>query len=65
MCFRLSIDFDYYLQLYISFSRSVDINASKGFVALWVHFFVVIDGFHQNGYRWKGVFFASTKLKHV
>ena len=31
----------------------VDIDASKGFVDLWVHFFVVIEAIHRNGYRQK------------
>ena len=31
----------------------LDFNASKGLVALCVHFFVAIEGIHQNG---KGVF---------
>ena len=28
----------------------VDIDASKGFVDLWVHFFVAIENIHRNGY---------------
>ena len=34
----------------------IDIDASKGIIALWVHFFVAIDGIHRNGYRQKRVF---------
>ena len=29
----------------------VDIDASKGFIDLWVHFFVAIEGIHRNWYR--------------
>ena len=28
----------------------VDIDESKGFVALWVHFFVALEDNHRNGY---------------
>ena len=31
----------------------IDIDALKGFIALWAHFFVAIDGIHRNGYRQK------------
>ena len=31
----------------------VDIDASKGFVDLWVHLFVAIEDIHRNGYRLK------------
>ena len=34
----------------------VGINQSKGFIALWVHLFVAIEGIHQNGYRQKRYF---------
>ena len=34
----------------------VDINVSKGFITLWVHLFVAIEGIHRNGYRWKRYF---------
>ena len=40
----------------------VDIDASKGFIDLWVHFFVAIEDNFFNG---KGVFWVSTKFKHV
>ena len=36
----------------------VDIDASKGFVDLCVHFFVAIVDIHQNGYRRKVLFFG-------
>ena len=35
----------------------VGIDASKGFIALWVHLFVAIEGTHRNGYRQKKFFF--------
>ena len=35
----------------------VDIDASKGFVDLWVHFFVAIEDIHRNGYQRKIKFF--------
>ena len=35
---------------------------SKGWVALWVHFFVAIEGIQQNG---KGVSLVFTKFKHA
>ena len=28
----------------------VDIDASEGFVDMWVHFFVAIEDIHRNGY---------------
>ena len=34
------------------------IDASTGFVDLWVHFFVAIVDIHRNYYRWKVVFFG-------
>ena len=40
----------------------VDINASKAFINLWVHFFVAIEDNHFDG---KGVFLVSTKFKHA
>ena len=40
----------------------VGIDVSKGFIALWVHIFVAIEGIHRNG---KGIFLVSTKFKHV
>ena len=43
----------------------VDIDASKWFIALWVHLFVAIGGLHRNGYRRKRYFFVATKFKHV
>ena len=36
----------------------VAIDASKGFIALWVHLFVVIAWIHRNGYRRKRYFFG-------
>ena len=30
-----------------------DIDASKGFIDLWVHFFVAIEDIHRNWYRRK------------
>ena len=36
----------------------VDIDASKGFVDLWVNFFVAIEDIHQNGYQGKMCFFG-------
>ena len=38
------------------------IDALKGFIDLWVHFFVAIEDNHFIG---KGVFLVSTKFKHV
>ena len=35
---------------------TVGIDASKGFIALWVHLFVAMEGIHRNGYRWKRYF---------
>ena len=35
----------------------VYIDASKGFVHLWVHFFVAIEDINRNGYQQKKVFF--------
>ena len=29
----------------------IDIDESKGFVDLWVHFFVAIEDIHRNWYR--------------
>ena len=40
----------------------VDIDASKGFIDLWVHFFVAIE---DNYFDRKGVFLVSTKFEHV
>ena len=34
----------------------VGIDASKGFVDLWVHFFAAIVDIHRNGYRQKVLF---------
>ena len=36
----------------------VGIDASKGFVDLWVHFFVAIVDIHRNGYRQKVLSFG-------
>ena len=36
----------------------VNIDASKGFIDLWVHFFVAIEDIHRNGYRWKRCLFG-------
>ena len=36
----------------------VDIDASKGFVDLWEHFFVPIEDIHRNGYRREMCFFG-------
>ena len=33
--------------------QGLDFDASKGLFALWVHFFVAIEGIYRNG---KGVF---------
>ena len=38
------------------------IDASKGFIDLWVHFVVAIE---DNYFEGKGVFLVSTKFKHV
>ena len=35
----------------------VDSDASKGFINLWVHFFVAIKDINRNGYRRKRCFF--------
>ena len=43
----------------------VDIDASEGFIGLWVHLFVVIEGLHRNGYRRKRYFLVLTEFKHV
>ena len=40
----------------------VDIDASKGFIDLWVHFFVAIEDNYFDG---KYVFWVSTKFKNV
>ena len=40
----------------------VDIDASKGFIHLWVHFYVAIE---DNYFDRKGVFLVSTKFKHI
>ena len=40
----------------------VDIDALKGFITLWVHFFVAIEDNYFDG---KGVFLVSTKFKDV
>ena len=37
---------------------TVGIDASKGFVDLWVHLFVAIVDIHRNGYRQKVLFFS-------
>ena len=42
--------------------RGLDFDASKGLVALRVHFFVAIEGIQQNG---KGVSLVFTKFKHA
>ena len=36
----------------------VDIDASEGFIALWVHLFVAIEELHRNEYRQKRYFFG-------
>ena len=36
----------------------IDIDASKGLVDLWEHFFVAIVAIHRNGYQWKRCFFG-------
>ena len=36
----------------------VGIDSTKGFVDLWVHFFVGIVDIHRNGYRQKVLFFG-------
>ena len=36
----------------------VNIDASRGFIAQWVHLFVVIEGIHRNGYRRKRYLFC-------
>ena len=41
----------------------VDIDASKGLVALWEHFFVVIEAIHRNGYRWKRCIFGFAWIR--
>ena len=43
----------------------VYIDESKGFVALWVHFFAAIEDIHRNSYRRERCFFVSTKFKHA
>ena len=41
----------------------VDIDASKGFVDLWVHFFVAIEDIHRNGYRQKRCSFDFNEIQ--
>ena len=36
----------------------VGIDASKGFVDLWVHFFLAMECIHRNGYRRKLLFWS-------
>ena len=36
----------------------VDIDTSKGFIALWVHFFVAIEDIQRNWYQRKWCFFG-------
>ena len=43
----------------------VDIDASKGIIDLWVHFFVVIEDIEEISSDRKGVFLVSTEFKHV
>ena len=40
----------------------VDIDASKAFINLWVHFFGAIEDNYFDG---KGVFLVPTKFKHA
>ena len=41
----------------------VYIDASKGFVDLWVYFFVAIEDIHRNGYRQKRCFFGFDEIQ--
>ena len=41
----------------------VGIDASKGFVHLWVHFFVAIMDIHRNGYRQNVLFFGFDQIQ--
>ena len=41
----------------------VYIDASKGFVDLWVHLFVSIEHIHRNGYRQKRCFFDFDEIQ--
>ena len=43
----------------------VDIDASKGFVDLWVHFFLATECINRNDYQRKVLFWGLTKFKHV
>ena len=51
-----------YPQSDVSFAI-VYIDALKGFVDLWVHFFVAIEDIHRNGYRQKRCFFCFDKIQ--
>ena len=39
------------------------VDASKGFVDLWVHFFGAIEDIHRNGYRRKMCFFGFDQIQ--
>ena len=41
----------------------VYIDASKGFVDLWVHFFVAIEDIHRNEYQQKRCFFGFDEIQ--
>ena len=41
----------------------VGIDASKGFVDLWVHFFLAMECIHRNGYRRKLLFWSFDSIQ--
>ena len=41
----------------------VGTDASKGFIALWVHLFVAIEGIHRNGYQQKRYFIGFDQIQ--
>ena len=41
----------------------VGLDASKGFIALWVHLFVAREGIHRNGYRRKRYFLGFDQIQ--
>ena len=53
-----------YPQSDVSFAI-VYIDALKGFVDLWVHFFVAIEDIHRNGYQQKSFFLVLMRFKHA
>ena len=58
---KLSLSVDRHKGVYPQSNRSlatVDIDASKGLIDQWEHFFVAIVAIHRNGFRWKKCFFG-------